>query len=134
MKVDIVTGDDIKIYYTGKFQDFTARYIIIVNLYNNFFFSKATTTTTTTKMNPKIDCSSGLKEAYVFSDASTLSKTTNFRLYLTIEFEDDNFKFGENDRKFSKRVENTERKGEIAHFEEFLLFPQCFQKTCIADT
>ena len=29
VKVDIVTIDDIKIYYTGKFQDFTARYIII---------------------------------------------------------------------------------------------------------
>ena len=28
MKVDIVTSDDIKIYYTGKFQYFTARYII----------------------------------------------------------------------------------------------------------
>ena len=28
VKVDIVTTDDIKIYYTGKFQDFTARYII----------------------------------------------------------------------------------------------------------
>ena len=28
VKVDIVTGDDIKIYYTEKFQDFTARYII----------------------------------------------------------------------------------------------------------
>ena len=27
-KIDIVTSDDIKIYYTGKFQDFTARYII----------------------------------------------------------------------------------------------------------
>ena len=27
IKVDIVTSDDIKIYYTGKFQDFTARYI-----------------------------------------------------------------------------------------------------------
>ena len=27
LKVDIVTSDDIKIY-TGKFQDFTARYII----------------------------------------------------------------------------------------------------------
>ena len=27
-KVDIVTSDDIKIYYTEKFQDFTARYII----------------------------------------------------------------------------------------------------------
>ena len=28
VKVDIVTSDDTKIYYTGKFQDFTARYII----------------------------------------------------------------------------------------------------------
>ena len=28
VKVDIVTSDDIKIYHTGKFQDFTARYII----------------------------------------------------------------------------------------------------------
>ena len=27
VKVDIVTSDDIKIYYTVKFQDFTARYI-----------------------------------------------------------------------------------------------------------
>ena len=31
-KVDIVTSDDIKIYYTGKFQDFTARYIIKLDL------------------------------------------------------------------------------------------------------
>ena len=28
VKVDIVTSDDIKIYYTGKLQDFTARYIM----------------------------------------------------------------------------------------------------------
>ena len=28
VKVDIVTSDDIKIHYTGKFKDFTARYII----------------------------------------------------------------------------------------------------------
>ena len=28
VQVDIVTSDDTKIYYTGKFQDFTARYII----------------------------------------------------------------------------------------------------------
>ena len=28
VKIDIVTSDDIKIYYTGKFKDFTARYII----------------------------------------------------------------------------------------------------------
>ena len=26
--MDIVSSDDIKIYYTGKFQDFTARYIM----------------------------------------------------------------------------------------------------------
>ena len=28
VKADIITSHDIKIYYTGKFQDFTARYII----------------------------------------------------------------------------------------------------------
>ena len=28
VKVDIVTSDDIKIYYAGKFHEFTARYII----------------------------------------------------------------------------------------------------------
>ena len=27
-------------------------------------------------------------------------------------------------------VENTVGKGEIAHYEQFLLFPQCFQETC----
>ena len=31
VKVDIVTSADIKIYYTGKFQDFTARYLIKEN-------------------------------------------------------------------------------------------------------
>ena len=31
-------------------------------------------------------------------------------------------------------VENTVGKGEIARYEQFLLFPQCFQKTCNADT
>ena len=35
----------------------------------------------------------------------------------------------ENGRKISKRVENTVGKGEIARYEQFLLFPQCFQKT-----
>ena len=32
--------------------------------------------------------------------------------------------------KLSKRVENTVGKGEIARYEQFLLFPQCFQKSC----
>ena len=30
----------------------------------------------------------------------------------------------------SKPVENTVGKGEIARYEQFLLFPQCFQKAC----
>ena len=46
------------------------------------------------------------------------------------EFADHYFKFDENIRKFSERVENTVGKGEIAHHEQFLLFPQCFQKAC----
>ena len=49
------------------------------------------------------------------------------------EFADNNFKFDANSIKVSKRVENTVAKGEIARYEEFLLFPQCFQKTCTAD-
>ena len=60
----------------------------------------------------------------------TLSQTTNFLDSPKLkEFADDNFKFVDNDRKFSKLVENTVRKGEIAQYEQFLLFAQCFQKT-----
>ena len=44
------------------------------------------------------------------------------------QFAEDNFKFHENGRKLSKRVENTVGKGEIARHEQFLLFRQCFQK------
>ena len=45
------------------------------------------------------------------------------------EFADDNYRFDENGRTLSKSVENTVGKGEIARYEQFLLFPQCFQKT-----
>ena len=48
------------------------------------------------------------------------------------EFEDSNFTFDEKGGKLSKRVENTVGKGEIAHYEQFLLFPQCFHYTCTA--
>ena len=50
------------------------------------------------------------------------------------QFADNNFKSDENGRKVLNRVENTVGKGEIARYEQFLLFPQCFQKTCTADT
>ena len=33
-----------------------------------------------------------------------------------------------------KRVETQWEKGEIALYEQFLLFPQCYQKACITDT
>ena len=46
------------------------------------------------------------------------------------EFADGNFQFDENGRKLSKRVENTMGKGKIARYEQFLLFPHCFQKAC----
>ena len=46
------------------------------------------------------------------------------------EFAEDNFKFDKNEKELSKRVENTVGKGEIAHYEQFLLFQQCFQKAC----
>ena len=36
-------------------------------------------------------------------------------------------------KEFYKWVENTVGKGEIAHNEQFLPFPQCFLKTCTAD-
>ena len=48
------------------------------------------------------------------------------------EFADDKFKFDENGGKFSEGDANTMGKVEIACYEQFLLFPQCFQKTCTA--
>ena len=44
------------------------------------------------------------------------------------EFAYDSFKFNENGRKFSKRVENTVGKGDIARYQQFLLFPTVFSR------
>ena len=63
----------------------------------------------------------------LFDGPLTLSQTTNFK------FEEENFEFYEDGKKFSKRVGNASGKGEIARYEQFLLFPKCFQKTCNAD-
>ena len=59
---------------------------------------------------------------------------TNFTLFQTESLQTTIFKLVENDRKFSKWVENTGGKGEIARYKQFLLFPWCFQKPCTADT
>ena len=48
------------------------------------------------------------------------------------KFTDDNFRFDENGRKLSKRVEITVGKGEIARYKQFLLFSQCFHKACFS--
>ena len=42
------------------------------------------------------------------------------------EFADNSFEFDEDGKKMLKRVENAVGKGEIARYEQFLLFPQCF--------
>ena len=69
---------------------------------------------------------------FLFSEA--LSQTTDFRHFQIERVCRQNFEFYENGRKLSKRVENTVGKGEIARYEQFLLFPQCFQKTSTTDT
>ena len=44
------------------------------------------------------------------------------------DFVDNNLEFDENSKNFSEWIENTVEKGAIAHYEQFLLFPQFFQK------
>ena len=69
-------------------------------------------------------CDKGL----IHDPVLTVSQMTNCSFFQT----DDKFKFLENGKKFFKRIENTLGKGEIAPYEQFLLFPQFFQKICTA--
>ena len=59
---------------------------------------------------------------------------TNLDTSKSKESADDEFKFYKNARKFFKSTENRVAKGEIARNEQFLLFPQGFQKNFTADT
>ena len=61
------------------------------------------------------------------------SQMTNFRLPYRKNLQT-TIKLDENGEKFSEMVENTMGKGETACYKQFLLIPQCFQKTCHADT
>ena len=60
----------------------------------------------------------------------TLSQMTILDSSKLKELADNNFEFHANGSKFSKQVENTVGRGETARYEQFLLFPQCFQKSC----
>ena len=64
----------------------------------------------------------------------TRSQTTNLDSSKQKDLADDNFKFDENGRKCSKRVENTVGKGEIARYEQFLLFSNGVFKTLLLQT
>ena len=50
------------------------------------------------------------------------------------EFADDNFIFDEIGKKLSKWVKNTGKRRNCFVISKFLLFLQCFQKNCTADT
>ena len=67
--------------------------------------------------------------AYIFNHFTSWYNNCPFPKRQTLdssnlkEFADDNFRFDEKGRQFSKRVENIVGKGEIARYEQFLLFP-----------
>ena len=58
----------------------------------------------------------------------TLSQITNFRFFQTESTSRRHYKFYENGRKFSKRVENTIGKTEIFPHKQFFLFFTVFSK------
>ena len=53
---------------------------------------------------------------------------TNFGLFQTERVCRRQFQNDESGSKLSKRIENIVGKGEIARYQQFFLFPQCFQK------
>ena len=72
---------------------------------------------------------------YIVSKYFECGQTRNekFRLFQTEKVCRRQLKFDENDIQFANQEENTVVKGKIARYEQFLLFSQCFQKTCIGD-
>ena len=60
-------------------------------------------------------------------------QTTNFRLFQTERVCRRQFQIDKIRRKLSKQVKNTAGKGEMARYEQFLLFPQRFQTACFPE-
>ena len=70
---------------------------------------------------------------YIINVSSTLSQMTNFGLFQKESFQTailNLIKKKKKNSKFPTWVENTVDTGEIARYEQFLLYPQCFQKAC----
>ena len=63
-----------------------------------------------------------------------LSKTMNVRLFQTERGLQTTISCLMKMAESSKQVKNTVGKGGITRYEQFLLFPQCFQKTCTSTT
>ena len=60
----------------------------------------------------------------------TLYQTTKFRLFQTESVCRRQFQWTKMAESYPNGQKNTVGKGEIARYEQFLLFPQCFQKAC----
>ena len=74
----------------------------------------------------------GLKDSVALV---TLSQTTNFRLFQTERICRRHFQIWQKWQiVIQTGTKNTVEKGEIARYDHFYLFPQCFQKACTADT
>ena len=73
-----------------------------------------------------------LKKLFLNGKVLTLSQTTNFGLSQSESLQTTNLITMV--EKIFERVENTTGKGEHARYEQFLLFPQCFQMNSTADT
>ena len=64
-------------------------------------------------------------------NARTLSQTTDFRLFQTERLcRQQLLTFMKIEESSPEGLENTVGKGEITRYEQFLVFPKCFQKTC----
>ena len=68
--------------------------------------------------------SQGCLKVSLCGNGLTHYQTTNFRLFQTERV------CRQQTERVCRPVENTVGKGEIARHEQFLLFPQCFQKAC----
>ena len=101
---------------------------------NNLLFPIPSHYQLSCKARPVAKCKSAVVQSTgtVFNPL-TLTQTTNFKLFQTKSLQPTTIHLMKM-TKFSKQPKTTVGKEEIVHYEQFLPFPQCFQKTCTAVT